>query len=47
MGIIDLGAYTVRCNNCFQGIYTAGGNYRIIDDVAGPKLYVPSGTLKL
>ncbi|HPS61376.1 MAG TPA: choice-of-anchor J domain-containing protein [Candidatus Cloacimonas sp.] len=43
MASIDLSAYNGQnVIIAFKSIHT-GGNYRIIDDVAGPNLYVPSG----
>ena len=43
MASIDLSAYNGQnVVIAFKSIHT-GGNYRIIDDVAGPNLYVPSG----
>jgi len=43
MASIDLSSYNGQnVVIAFKSIHT-GGNYRIIDDVAGPNLYVPSG----
>jgi len=43
MASIDLSAYNGQnVVIAFKSVHT-GGNYRIIDDVAGPNLYIPSG----
>lgn len=43
MASIDLSAYNGQnVVIAFKSVHT-GGNYRIIDDVAGPNIYVPSG----